>query len=323
MTNLNAGARGKMIIRPCDLEATGLESSDEVLEIGQYDICDGVLDLGSGRCSLVRPARPIPPTSSAVHHITDADVADAPVWADAWRMLVEISDAGEELKFAAHMASYERQFLDPLIKADWIDTWRCALRQWPDLESHSLQAIRYELALPADPVLSMPPHRALPDAYLCGLLVLELLKHLAVETLVTWSSEPPVFTKFDFGQFKGKPLSAADAGYLDWLANKEHSMSDDWRWNARREIERRIDAKTHAAAEARRSYLDLALVALPGAASVRDLENWYQGQSDHFAKHGILVGTDDYDRLIAACAARKAVLLETGQPQFQVAGASS
>jgi exodeoxyribonuclease X len=310
-----------MILRALDLETCGLDPTDEVVEIGYYDLFDGKMDLSTGRKLLVRPARAIPATASAIHHITDADVADAPPWADAWRVLVETRDDGEELVFAAHMASFERQWLDNLIKAKWICSWKCALRQWPNLESHSLQAIRYALALPADPALAMPSHRALPDSYVCGLLLLELLKHQTVETLIAWSSEPAVFNKFDFGKLKDKPLSAADDNYLDWLANKADQISEDWKWNAKREIQRRARAVTDKAAADRKAYLDTALAALPGAASVRDLENWYQGQSDHFAKHGILVDTDDYVRLIAACSARKAELLEYGQPQFVGASA--
>ncbi|MGY3482326.1 exodeoxyribonuclease X [Bradyrhizobium sp. USDA 4011] len=298
-----------MIIRPCDVETTGLDERAEVIEIGAHDIRDGKL-YSLPRRTFVKPAAPIPPSSSGIHHITDADVADAPAWNTAWRILVEMEDDGEELKFAAHMASYERQFLDPLIKAHWICTWKCSLRQWPDLDSHSLQALRYALKLePADPTLAMPPHRAAPDAYVCGLLVLELLKHQTVETLVQWSNEPAVFTKFDFGQFDGKPLSAADDGYMDWLANKDHKMGEDWRWNARREIERRGTVK-------RKQALDLLLPAIAGAATVADLENWYHGSGPYLAKHAILIGSPEYDTLIQACAARKKALIEGGQPQF-------
>jgi exodeoxyribonuclease X len=306
-----------MIVRVLDLETTGLEASDEVLEIGYYDLFDGKMDLTTGRTQLVRPARNIPAIASAIHHITNCDVLDAPPWADAWLMLME-KRAGEELVFAAHMASFERQFLDPLIKARWIDTWRCALRQWPDLESHGLQAIRYALFLPAHPPLAMPPHRAQPDAYLCGLLVEELLKHQAVETLISWSLEPAIFTRFDFGEHTGKPLSEVRTGYFEWMLTRD--FSEDWKWNAQRELDRRAGAAVAKAAADRQTYFELSLAALPGAASVRDLENWFIGQADHFAAHGILVGTEEYSRLIAACAARKAVLLETGQPQFEPAG---
>jgi exodeoxyribonuclease X len=297
-----------------DLETTGLEPTDEVVEIGCCDIVDKVPV--EGRRYFVRPARPIPAVASGIHHITDADVKDAQPWADAWRNIAREPLADHNLVLVAHMAQFERQWIDTVLTSAWVCTWKCSLRQWPDLESHSLQTIRYALALPADPALAMPPHRAQPDAYLCALLLLELLKHQTVETLLTWSAEPPVFTKFDFGQFKGKPLSVADAGYMDWLANKEHVMGDDWRWNAKKEIARRADAVTAKAATDRKAYLEHSFAALPGAASVRDLENWFIGQADDFAKHGIMIGTDEYDALIAACKARKSVLQATGEPQF-------
>lgn len=311
-----------IIIRPCDVEATSLEPSAEVIELGAYDIRDGHL-YTSGYHSLVKPAAPIPPNSSAVHHLTDADVADAPPWNVAWRKLVEIDPEydGADLVFAAHAAAYERQFLDTLIKAQWICSWKCAHRQWPDLDGYKLQELRYALSLPADPMLAMPPHRALPDAYVCGLLVLELLKHQTVETLIAWSSEPPIFAKFNFGQFDGKPLSAADDGYLDWMANKADKISDDWKWNAKQEIQRRAGAATAIAVADRRRYLEQSFIALAGAACVRDLENWYLGQADHFAKHGILVDSDEYVRLLSACSARKKELLASGQPQFDGAPA--
>jgi exodeoxyribonuclease X len=314
-----------MIIRALDLETTGLEPSDEVVELGYYDLI-GTTEIATagGTQSLVRPARSIPPSASAVHHLTDEHVKDAPPWADTWRLLVDSPDDGEDLIFAAHMASYERQYLDPLIKARWIDTWRCSLRQWPDLDGHKLQELRYSLALPVDPTLAMPPHRALPDAYVCAVLLIELLKHQTVNTMLTWSDEPPLFTKFDFGnRYKGQPLSAADDGYLDWLANKEHSMGDDWRWNAKREIDRRARAIEEKAAADRKTYMQAALEALPGAATVEDLNNWFLGQTGAFAIHRILVGTDEYDDLIAACKARKQILIDAGHPQFEPRRAAS
>lgn len=306
-----------MIIRACDLETTGKEATDEVVELAHYDVYDGILDLASGRKLLVKPARPIPATASAIHHITDADVVDAPAWNTAWRMLVDTRDDGEELKFAAHVASFEQQWLAPLAKVDWIDTWKCSLRQWPDLEGYSLHAVRYALDLQVDPTLAMPPHRALPDSYVCAVLLLELLKYQTVETLVAWSAAPAMFTKFDFGQFDGKPLSVADVGYLEWIAFKSEKMSEDWRWNAKREIARRAEAKAQETAAARKAYCDQCLIDVPGAATVRDLENWWFGQADHWAKHGILTGSPEYETLKDACAARKKVLLESGQPQFE------
>lgn len=306
-----------MYIRPCDIETSGKEPTDEVLEIGRYDVIDGKLDLASGHCQFVRPARTIPPSASAIHHITDDDVADAAPWAEAWRGLVDnhkLPMAGVEVVYAAHFAQFERQWLDPLIKARWIDTWRCALKQWPGLESHSLQSIRYELGLPADPVLAFPPHRALPDAYVCGLLVIELLKHQSAETLIAWSSAPPFFTKFDFGKFSGKPLSAADDGWLDWYLNKATETNPDWRHNLLIEVERRAAVK-------RQTRIKKWLDGVALAATVRDLENWWHGEAEAFAVAGIIPGTEEYAALIGAAAARKAVLLAAPGPVFETSGA--
>ncbi len=281
-------------------------------ELGYYDIFDGILDVRSGVNQMVKPARPIPATASAIHHIVDADVVSAPAWNVAWRKLVETRDDGEELKFAAHKADFERQWLDPLIKADWICSWKCALRQWPDLEGHSLQVIRYALPLPADAEFATAAHRARADAYICALLVIELLKHQTVETLVAWSSELAMFKKFDFGEHVGKPLSEVRTGYFEWMLTRDFSA--DWKWNAQREIDRRANAAIAQAAADRRNYLEHSLAAVAGAASVRDLENWYHGQADHLARHGILVDSDEYVRLIGACRDRKPQLLAGGEP---------
>lgn len=310
-----------MIIRACDLETTGLDAGAEVIEIGAHDVRDGHV-YATPYWTFVKPAAPIPATASAIHHITDADVAAALPWNEAWRVLIDksgLSDVKVEIVYAAHMASFERQWLDRLFQPRWICTWKAALRQWPHFESHSLQALRYALNLvPMDDALAMPPHRAAPDAYVCGLLVVELLKHQTVETLIAWSAEPAVFTKFDFGKFNGKPLSAADDGFLNWMLGKD--FSEDWIWNVKRELERRARAAEDKAAADRKAYLDAALEAIPGAATVQDLENWFYGQTDAFAIHRVLIGTDEYDSLISACAIRKKVLIAAGRPQFEPAG---
>ena len=58
-----------------DLETTGLQKDDEVCEITILDAIGTPL-----LNTLVRPTRPIPEDATAIHHITDAMVADAPSW---------------------------------------------------------------------------------------------------------------------------------------------------------------------------------------------------------------------------------------------------
>ena len=56
-----------------DTETTGLDLSAEIVQISLITI-----DGASLFDSLVKPTQPIPPEATAIHHITDLDVAQAP-----------------------------------------------------------------------------------------------------------------------------------------------------------------------------------------------------------------------------------------------------
>ena len=56
-----------------DTETTGLDLSAEIVQISLITI-----DGASLFDSLVKPTQPIPPEVTAIHHITDLDVAQAP-----------------------------------------------------------------------------------------------------------------------------------------------------------------------------------------------------------------------------------------------------
>lgn len=78
-----------MLIRVVDLETCGLEPPAGICEIG---FCDLVKDgqewiVGRPANLLVDPGMPIPPETSAVHHIVDEDVAGAPDFAAAARVV--------------------------------------------------------------------------------------------------------------------------------------------------------------------------------------------------------------------------------------------
>jgi len=308
-----------MLLRCIDTETTGLEPTDDVVEVGCYDLLPDLsgVNVDSGFQFLVRPAKPIPPEASAIHHLTNDDVADAAPWADCWPLVLEAAEDANDIVFVAHNAQFERTHFDPLFKNKWICSWKCALRVWPDMESHSLQYLRYALGLSVEPNLAMPPHRALPDAYVCGLLLVELLKHQSAETLITWSGERPVLTRFDFGKNRGQLVTESDDGYLDWLANKEHTLGDDWRWTAQQEIQRRADKKAKERADAVAAFFLSSRAGIERAATVDDLGDWYHGTAEVRSKLGIIPGTTEYDDLIEACAARKAYLQDAGGPQFE------
>src|SRR3546814_6211677 len=89
---------------------------------------------------LVNPGRPIPPITQAVHHILEEQVADAPWWHDIARQVLD--PWPRRLALAAHRADFEQQFCTPPLThgADWICTWNCALRLWPDSPSRTEEA---------------------------------------------------------------------------------------------------------------------------------------------------------------------------------------
>jgi exodeoxyribonuclease X len=171
------------------------------------------------------------------------------------------------------------------------------------LESHSNQALRYQLACQVDREMAMPPHRALPDAYVTAFILVELLKRTTLEEMVAWTAEPPIYPKVSFGKHRGSLWSELPPDYLDWIVHKSE-LDDDTKWNARNELKRR-DA---AAEEVRKVYVMLAKFAISMCASIEDLKQWFVDEKEGRAQHGIHEGTTEYGEIVSACAARKSVL---------------
>ncbi len=297
-----------MIARVLDFECTGLEATDHVIEIGSIDVIDGALKSSSARNAWVRPPCPVPPASSAIHHITDEDVAGAKTWPDVWPLFLDPGgDEGVEI-FVAHAASFERQWVDPLKPLMWICTYKCALRAWPELESHSNQAIRYARSLPVDKKSAMPPHRALPDAYVTAHILLDLLETYPLETLVKWSAEPACYPTVPFGKHQGMKWAEVPADYLDWIVGPKNDLDEDVRWNARRELQHRDDAVEAAVAAQREAYTEAAIALIKQAATVEDLRCWFAWEAEARAKIKIYPNTEWYGRIVDACKARTAEL---------------
>jgi hypothetical protein len=87
--------------------------------------------------TLVRSTKPIPPGASAVHHIVDEDVANAPAFSEAIDRF-----KGADF-YVAHNCEFERSFFaaQGIELGPWICTYKCALRVWPEFEGHSNQKL--------------------------------------------------------------------------------------------------------------------------------------------------------------------------------------
>lgn len=228
-------------IRVFDVETTGTDpGEDRVVEIAAYDVTIDGLDVVPVASYLVNPQRGIPPAASAVHHITEDDVAEAPLFGEVWPKLHD----PRITVFAAHNCEFERGFMPSPAGVEWICTYKCALRAWPDAPGHSNQVLRYWLGLDREAGFiranAALAHRAGPDAYVTAFILGALLAggHAAAD-LVAWSKEPKLYTTLTFGKHRGMKLTEAPFDYLQWLRDGRHDMEADWRHSAKAELERR------------------------------------------------------------------------------------
>ncbi len=151
--------------RVIDLETTGTTANDAVVEIAAVDLVgDEIVLIGS---DLVRPPIPIPPESSAIHHVTDDDVIGSPTLEEVLPAYVDADRAAGVDVFVAHRWAFERQWLgDHLRGRPAICTYKASVRVWPDAPTHSNQGLRYWLRPKGfRSELASPAHRALPDAW--------------------------------------------------------------------------------------------------------------------------------------------------------------
>jgi len=230
------------IIRVIDLETTGqAPPTHAVCEIGWQDVAlaeTGRWEIyGEGGSTLVNPGRPIPPLTMAVHHIRDEDVADAPWWHDVARQALD--PWPRRIALAAHRASFEEQFCTPALTrgADWVCTWKCAMRLWPDSSGFSNQYLRY-WRRPEGLVheRGLPAHRAFPDAYVTAHHLRDMLNEASLAQLIEWSKLPGLLPRVRTGPDRGKEWREIEdevlAGFLG-------DRDEDVRYTALQEIERR------------------------------------------------------------------------------------
>lgn len=146
---------------------------------GMNPVCDRAVELaalrigpdGSTRAfqSLINPRRNIPPAVTAIHHITDAMVAEAPSFYAVAKDFLTFA-SGSTL--VAHNARFDLAFLQeglarcglPLWRGKTLDSVRLAKRCFPGLPSYKLQQLRSLLQL-EDECGNDQPHRAGADVY--------------------------------------------------------------------------------------------------------------------------------------------------------------
>jgi DNA polymerase-3 subunit epsilon len=156
-----------------DTETTGLDDSDELVDIAAID--------NSGRIllnTLIKPRQPIPADATAIHGISNLSVRDAPSWAEVYPRFLELM-AGYQ-----HAIVYNADFDQRLIRQTCFAcalimpriSWHCAMKKYAafvgergsygDYRWHQLGQAVSQLG-----VNLVPDHRALADARACRAVV--------------------------------------------------------------------------------------------------------------------------------------------------------
>lgn len=219
------------IIRVVDFETTGIPTPEDKHAMVEAGWCDLIPADGGGwrivgpMSSLVNPGRAISLEAMAVHHLRDCDVADAASPTDICRMLADGADI-----FCAHNMDFDSQFFGGGDKP-WICTYKSALRLWPEAPSHKNQVLRYFLKLDDDDAgfdsaLTLPPHRAGPDAYTTAHILKACLAKAPIELLIKWSTGPALLAKVGFGKHRGMKWSDVPIDYLQWIGKSDMTDRD-------------------------------------------------------------------------------------------------
>jgi exodeoxyribonuclease X len=226
-------------IRVFDVETTGIDPTEHrVIEIAAYDLdtdANAITRVGS---ELVAPGRGIPAEASAVHHILEVDLKGAKAFDDAWAVFTQDAPAF----FAAHNCDFERGYLNTPAGTQWICTYKCSLRAWPDAPAHGNQVLRYHHKFDEyhgfNRDLASRAHRAEPDAYVTTYLLHKLLTAHSLDELILWTSEPKAYPTISFGKHRGSKWADIPVDYLQWMLAQD-TMDVDARHCASLEIKRR------------------------------------------------------------------------------------
>ena len=168
-----------------DTETTGLSTeTDEVVQLGAVRILNGRIVEGEVLDTYVNPGRPIPPASTKVHHVTDANVANAPDFITAGRQFHAFT---QDAVIVAHNAPFDIAFLrrfETKMDVAWdhpiLDTVLLSAIVFGVTEQHSLDALcdRLDITIP-----QQLRHTALGDARATAEALVKLIQLLEARGL--------------------------------------------------------------------------------------------------------------------------------------------
>lgn len=220
-----------------DTETTGLELSDRICAIG-------FIDEDEVHYELINPMKKIPPSASAIHHITNEMIKEAPIFAVSKSVEKLIEFNVPESILVSHNAPFDLVMLQKegiTWQGGVIDTLKCSKALMDDLEGYSLQFLRYELRLYRNEKdyfgeydIEITPHHPLSDALHTKMIYKYLLDLADEEELVSLSQSRLLLKRLPFGKYAKKrieEIALKDANYLKWMLESLMDLDEDLRYS--------------------------------------------------------------------------------------------
>lgn len=220
-----------------DTETTGLEVNDRLCAIG-------LIHGDETHYELINPMKKVPPGASAIHHITNEMLKDAPVFAVSLSCeKLELLNTPETI-LISHNAPFDLAMLQKegiTWQGKVIDTLKCSKALMDDLEGYSLQFLRYELRLYRNEAdvfrhygIDTIPHNPLSDALHAKMIYDYLLDLSDEDRLIEISRSHLLLTRLPFGKYAKKrieQIALKDAAYLKWMLESLMDMDEDLRYS--------------------------------------------------------------------------------------------
>jgi len=201
-----------------DTETTGVKpGKDRVVEIAAFDPKEN-----RTFCTFTNPQMPIPAEASAITHITDDMVKDAPLIKEALTAFVEFC-TGDVVLIAHNNDAFDKLFLEaeferaglPMPQWIFIDSLKWSRKYRTDLPRHSLQFLREAYGIEANQA-----HRALEDVFVLHKVFSRMVDDLEMKTVLSLLSKTTQLQRMPFGKHAGKLLTEIPKEYAKWLAKE-------------------------------------------------------------------------------------------------------
>jgi DNA polymerase III subunit epsilon len=202
-----------------DTETTGISSKqDRIIEIAAFDV-----STGATFNELINPQMPIPQGATAIHHIDNEMVKDAPTFEVIGKRFAEFCSGDDVVLIAHNNDQFDCLFLEEEFgrsglefpKWKYIDTLKWARRYRPDLPKHNLQFLRELFGISANQA-----HRALDDVMVLYEMFSFMIDDLPYEEVFNLMQVKKAMSRMPFGKHQGKLLKDVPKNYVSWLADQ-------------------------------------------------------------------------------------------------------